>query len=418
MFKLQVPGSFPLCVDARFQSDAVRDLERVSTIVRQSTTRLGAVGLILTGSVSRGEGTLIADADVGSRWLGDLECLVVVQPQRRGSYQRHESLLKDVERRLNSDFRSRGLKIGLPMIVNDHLKGLRRSIFNLEFLEHGKLLWGAPASLPVPNWWAAGNRDVPVRDALRLLNNRTIQQVAARMAQETGAADPFAGEYSISKFWIELATSLSVFLGCYRTTYRDRQAAIEHTLAGRPNIFGSDFNQLLTTRLREAMAVKFGETPSYSGSIHQQERFREVAAAACRIWYWETGRLLDAEVDSMNWQAVIGRLRRLEPTSQRTRDWLRFLLRYPTVRTMTPDTIRTIRGAFVAGSLANLIYASGCLLLFYWNEIGAEIGPGPQIVRTLKAFFDIQAGSGKESRLILTEKVRMAWERHLRFSPA
>jgi hypothetical protein len=418
MFEVRPPGSFPLCVDPRFQGDAVRDLEHVSRAVREATRSFPAVGLILTGSVARGEGTLIADPKTGSRWLGDLECLLIVLPGWRTSTRRIDDTLHDVETELNKDFRSRrrGLKIGLGRMVATRLARLRRSIFNRELLEHGKLLWGTPSALPIPAWWTAGAREVPMRDAFRLLNNRTIQQITARMMQETGDAEPLSAEYAISKFWIELATSLSVFLGCYRTTYRARQAAIESLMASRPEIFGSKFSELLVARLREAMAVKFGQTPRVLGPACQ--RFDEVARVATRVWYWESARMLGAGPDDADWRLVISRLRRLETASQRARDWMRLLIRDRALRHLTPYAIRTVKAAARAGSLANAIYATGCLLLFFWDEIGLENEPGPQIAQTLGAFFDVQAGSGRERRLMLAQRVQAAWDRHLRSSAA
>ena len=418
MFEVRPPGSFPLCVDPRFQGDAVRDLVHVSQLVWEATRSFPVLGLILTGSVARGEGTLIADQKAGTRWLGDLECLLIVPPGRHTSTRQIDYALHAVETELNNDFREsrRGLKIGVTHMVASHLARLRRSIFNREFLEHGKLLWGIPSALPMPSWWTAGTHEVPMTDALRLLNNRTIQQITARMMQETGDAQPLSAEYAISKFWIELATSLSVFLGCYRTTYRERQTAVESLLVSRPEIFGIEFSELLVARLRDAMAVKFGKTPRVLGSACQG--FDEVARVASRVWYWETARMLGADQDDSDWRIVISRLRRLDTASQRARDWMRLLVRDRALRRPTSYTIRTLKAALRAGSLANAIYASGCLLEFFWDEIGLENGPGPQIAETLGAFFGIPADSGKARRFLLAQSAQTAWNRHLRFSAA
>jgi hypothetical protein len=418
MFEVHQPGSFPLCVDPRFQGDAVRDLDRVSQLVRKATLSLPVVGLILTGSVARGEGTLITDQKTRTRWLGDLECLLIVLPGGPASARRIDDILHHVETELNDDFRNRGrgLKIGVTRMVSSRMAGLRPSIFNREFLEHGKLLWGTPSALPIPDWWTAGTHEVPARDALRLLNNRILQQITARIRQETGDSQPLSAEYAVSKFWIELATSLSVFLGCYRTTYRERHAAIESLLTSQPEILGREFSELLVAQLREAMAVKFGETPRVRGlACHG---FDEVARVASRVWFWETARMLDADPDDSDWRLVIRRLRHLETTSQRARDWMRLLVRDRGLRRLTPYTIRTVKAALRTGSLANAIYASGCLLEFFWNEIGQEREPGPQIAQTLGAFFDVHSGSGKMRRLMLTQSAQTAWDRHLRFSPA
>jgi hypothetical protein len=416
VFEIHPPGSFPLCVDPTFQGDAVRDLEHFSRLTREATRSFPVLGLILTGSVARGEGTLIADQKTGTRWMGDLECLLIVPPGAHAS--KLDATLQIVETKLNKDFsdRRRGLKIGLTRMASSRLERLRPSIFNRELLEHGKLLWGTPSAVPLPAWWTAGDREVPLSDAFRLLNNRTIQQIKARMTQETADAEPLSAEYAISKFWIELATSLSVFLGCYRTTYRERQTAIESLLASKPEIFGCKFNELLVTRLREAMAVKFGQTPSVLGAACQ--RFNEVARSASRVWYWESAGMLGADLNDSTWRSVISRLRRLETPRQRARDWMRLLGRDKALRRLTPYTVRTLKAALRAGSFANAIYGTGCILEFFWDEIGLEEGPGPQIAETLGAIFGVRTGSGKMRRMMLTQNAQTAWDRHLRSAAA
>ena len=418
MFELHPPGSFPLSVDPRFQADAVRDLEHLSRRVREATQPFPVLGLILTGSVARGEGTLIADAEAGTRWLGDLDCVVVVRPGWGTPAREIDDTLLHVETELNNDpgNRHRGLKIGLSRMPASRLARLRQSIFNRELLEHAKLLWGTPSALPIPPWWTAGAREVPMRDAFRLLNNRIMQQVIARIGNETGDAEPLSTEYRLSKFWIELATSLSVFLGCYRTTYRERQSAIEARLTSRPELLGTEFSELLVTRLREAMAVKFGQTPK---ALTPASRWlNEAARAARRVWYWESARMLDTNPDDTDWRLVISRLRRLETGRQRARDWMRLLARDRALRRLTPYTVSTVRAALSAGSLANAIYATGSLLEFFWEEIGLEHEPGPQIAQKLSTFFNVRTDSAPVRRLMLARSAQKAWEQHLHFSPA
>jgi hypothetical protein len=428
MFEVQPPGSFPLSVDPAFQADAVRDLEQVSRMVREATRPFPVLGLILTGSVARGEGTLIADAEAGTRWLGDLDCVLVAPSGWRTPAREIDDAILQVVSQLNNDpaNRRRGLKLGLNRMPASRLARLRQSIFNRELLEHAKLLWGTPAALPTPSWWTAGVREVPLRDAFRLLNNRIMQQVIARTSQETGDAEPLSTEYRLGKFWIELATSLSVFLGCYRTTYRERQSAFEALLTARPEIFGAEFSQLLVSRLREAMAVKFGQSPRVLTPPGRW--FNEAARVARRVWFWESARMLDANPlgtnsddanpDDTDWRLVISRLRRLETGRQRARDWMRLLIRDRALRRLTPYAVSTLRAALSAGSRANAIYASGSLLEFFWEEIGLETEPGPQIARTLGTFLNVRTGSGPARRLMLARSAQAAWEQHLHFSPA
>ncbi len=415
MFQLQPPGCFPLCADPTFQADAARDLTYVSDSVRDAMKEFPLVGMILTGSVARGEGTLIADSAGGTRWLGNIECLLLTQ-DRKTAIKRIDSELCRVRNALNFELRKqgRGLEVGLTCMPAQQLSRLRPSIFNRELLEHGKLLWGQPSALPLPSWWRNGQRDIPQEDGLRLLNNRIIEQLTARAKHDISHQTVTAAEYAIGKFWIELATSLSVFLGCYRSTYRERQAEIESLFGSRPHLFDSPFQTLLIDRLRQAMALKLGQTPPTGESV--DERFDEVARAACRIWFWATGRMLGAETHQSDWHLVPERLRRIETFGQRARDWTRLMLR-GVRRGETAKGIKSLlKAALRAGSLANAIYASGCLLEFFWHEISLESPPGPEITRTVSNFLGTAASSQKLQRLELARASEEAWNRHLRFA--
>jgi hypothetical protein len=97
---------------------------------------------------------------------------------------------------------------------------------------------------------------------------------------------------------------------------------------------------------------------------------------------------------------------------------MRLLARDKALRRLTPYTVRTLKAALRAGSFANAIYGTGCILEFFWDEIGCEKGPGPQIAETLGALFGVRTGSGEIRRMMLTQNVQAAWDRHLRSAAA
>src|SRR5580700_12195783 len=78
-FTLNPPGSLPLSADPGFQDEVRRELVLLLDRVRQSAAAPCVAGVLLTGSFARGEGTVIADPRSRSRWLSDVECLVVVR---------------------------------------------------------------------------------------------------------------------------------------------------------------------------------------------------------------------------------------------------------------------------------------------------------------------------------------------------
>src|SRR6266481_9386405 len=96
-FSLSPPGSFPLSADPVYQDEVRRELECVLARVRDCAAAPSVVGVLLTGSFARGEGTVIPNARTESRWLSDVECLVVV---RGGVVSRHEiqRAMRQIER--------------------------------------------------------------------------------------------------------------------------------------------------------------------------------------------------------------------------------------------------------------------------------------------------------------------------------
>src|SRR5208337_5247777 len=119
-FSLSPPGSFPLSADPAFQDEACRELELLLARVRNCAAAPCIAGVLLTGSFARGEGTIIPHPRTKSRWLSDVECLVVV----RGGIVSNREIwrgLRQVELDTNSDCAStaRGIKVELRAILTE-----------------------------------------------------------------------------------------------------------------------------------------------------------------------------------------------------------------------------------------------------------------------------------------------------------
>jgi hypothetical protein len=408
-FSLRPPGSFALCPDPAVGEESTRDLKHISTTVREATRPFGVLGLILTGSVARGEGALIAQPSGISRWLSDLEFQVVIPDGRRT--EEIDAALRYTEQAINLEpaNRERGLRVGFNSIRAPQLARLRPAIFSREMLEHGKLLWGEPSALPLPRWWCEGRVDIPLLDAFRLLNNRIVQQLDARLRCEVCANTDLLPAYTLQKFWIDLATSLSVFLGCYRTSYRERRQALSQLLKAQPQLFG-EIGQLLIARLTSAIEVKLGQA---APPVCSNEAFNESAAVAATVWKWETEQLLGRPGADYGWRSVGARLRQLEPCSQRARDWTRLLMRKASPR----ELLRNVGAALRTGSLANAIYSAACLLHFHWDDIVSGDAAGAEILTNLSSLFRIRPAPRAQGRRAVASAVIETWDRHLRFAP-
>ncbi len=370
-------------------------------------------GVLLTGSFARGEGTVIPHPGNGSRWLSDVECLVVV---RDGvvSKQEIQRSMRQVERDTNSDRANaaRGIKVELRAILTEGMLRLRPTIFTQELCEHAKLLWGDPAAIPLPPAPSSGET-ISKHDAFRLLNNRIIEQIAVRSEYADRISDTTATAYSLAKFWIDLGTSLSVFLGCYRPGYRSRQKPIEDALRAHQKILGAEMCGRLISRFRNAMAQKLGQTGFPSGDLTPE--FSEAVEIARATWNWESGQLLGTSAATGDWRGIFARLSRLETAQQRLRDWARLLRQPSGLRQLGP---RAMLAAARVGSLATLIYGTGCVIDFFWDEIGSDKGRGTEMAAELCRALAVKARDASERRRLLTRATLGAWERHLRFAAA
>ncbi|HWJ40180.1 MAG TPA: hypothetical protein VNT29_03580 [Candidatus Limnocylindrales bacterium] len=412
-FSLSPPGSFRLSADPTFQDEVSGELLRLLDRVRNSAAAPSVAGVLLTGSFARGEGTVVPDPKTKSRWLSDVECLVVV---RAGIVAQREidRSMRRVELDTNSDCGNaeRGIKVELRSILTEGMLRLRPAIFTRELCEHGKLIWGDPAAIPLPRVPVSGE-EISRHDAFRLLNNRIIEQIAVRSAYADGAGDSTAAAYSLAKFWIDLGTSLSVFLRCYRTGYRSRQQPIEDALRAHPEILGNEKGGRLIARFRNAMAQKLGQAGFSSADLTCE--FSEAVAIAHATWNWESDQLIGTKTAAGDWRRIFARLSSIETAAQRFRDWARLFRQPSRLRQLGP---RAMLAAARVGSLATLIYGSGCVIDFFWDEIGSGKREGREMSAELCRALAVDAQDAAERRRLLTRATLGAWETHLRFAAA
>ena len=374
---LTPPGSFELCANPSFQDDATAQLRSLVELTRHATQSAPASGLLLTGSLARGEGAITLAAPGRIRWLSDVECLVVFSDRYRPDFPRIRQLLARTVRQANDapERRRIALKIELTPILASRLRSMRPAIFTRELLDHGKLLCGQPRDVPSPIDFPYSCDSLRC-DAFRLLNNRIIEVLALRSGCIQTTETPTSISYSLNKFLVEVATSLSVFLGCYTSTYRGRQIALESALKTPQLNIDPDSTGLLARRLKRATQIKLGEPEPGPGC---EADYDTVTRVAQDVWWWETDRLLGAATARADdWEALTARLRRIEGGAARARDWARLVLRTGLRANLRPGSFAAV---FRAGSFGNAIYSSGCLLSFFWAEIGSAT---PWVARSRK----------------------------------
>jgi hypothetical protein len=410
-FSLSPPGSFRLSADPAFQDEVRAELDLLLQRVRNCAAAPSVAGVLLTGSFARGEGTIIPNHGTKSRWLSDVECLVVVRGGIVSTREIQRSM-RQVEWDTNSDRANaeRGIKVELRAILTQGMTRLRPAIFTRELCEHAKLLWGDPAEIPVPSA-SSSEEAISKHDAFRLLNNRIIEQIAVRSEYADRVSDSTAIAYSLAKFWIDLGTSLSVFLGCYLPGYRSRQKPVEDALRAHQEILGAEMCGRFISRFRNAMAQKLGQAGFSSGDPAHE--FREAVEIAQATWNWESGQLLGTSTAAGDWRGIFARLSSLETAAQRLRDWARVLRQPSQLRQLGA---RAMLAAARVGSLATLIYGTGCVIDFFWDEIGSGSGRGTEMAAELCRALAVEAQDASERRRLLTRATLGAWQRYLRFA--
>ncbi len=373
-------ASAPLCRDARGDAAARAVIERCVGFLRD---RLGPrlVGLILTGSFSRGEGTVLA-VDGHLRVLGDIEFLVVL-PRRRD-----ERALRPALARWS---REAGAALGAPDLVVDLEFGpvdeayLRHktppSIFVHDLRTHGRVVWGPRDLLQrIPPFPPAA---IPREDALHLLLNRTIEQLETwdRVERLTGEALLDAA-YQRLKLRLDLAGSALAAAGEHVTSYTERPRAFAALLAREPALaalvppgFEDD--------LARAAAAKVSPDPDEvlpPGPEDAQRKWvrAEILAAVpavSALLRWELGRLLGGDAPLPR---LLERWTTAQPWRPRARQWAKLALHpMPAPLPLSPQRALALAARSTPRAL---VHAAGALAYLALDDTAPPSGDAARLL--------------------------------------
>ena len=320
------------------------------------------VGLVLTGSFSRGEGTVLP-VNGHLRVLGDIEFLVVVP--RLTDY-------RALRRRVGDWGREASARLGAPSVAVDIEFGpvevgylrhrARPSIFVYDLATHGKVVWG-PADLlrAIP---AFGPERIPREDALHLVFNRTIEQLDAY-----DRLDGLAGEalldvaYQRVKLVLDLAGSALAFAGAHATSYAERPAAFARLLALTPELaarlpaaFESELERAARAKLDPGTEPLLPDGDTATRRAWLRRRIVEGVPALTAFLVWEleqlTGGRGPLDVLLARWAGTPSPTRRL-------REWLKLAL-HPNRAPLPVSPLRALALARRSTPRA-LLYTAGAL---------------------------------------------------------
>jgi hypothetical protein len=321
MMTLKNPATDPLSKPFVASSEVAA----LRTVVGEKTAVLcardyapGLRAVVLTGSLARNEATWVRQAR-GWRLLGDAEFFLVFEP---GARLPSRPVLSVLEGEIRTILEPNGIvaHVQLAPVHAVYFTGLRPHIFAYELRVCGRVVWGDASILTlIPGFPAA---DIPLEDAWRLLANRMIEHLEAVAATGTGAASVPEGLcYRTAKLYLDMATSLLVFAGCYAPTYKERRRRLEilataaETDEGWPFPLGPFSQQVnLSTDLK--LNGESRESTALGWQV-----WRQGVQYARLLWRWELARLTHGG-PAVEGSELMQTWRRRQPFAQRLRGWM------------------------------------------------------------------------------------------------
>jgi predicted nucleotidyltransferase len=354
---------FALCGDRRHDDTVRRVLIRAVDLLAERLPGDALVGVVLTGSFARGEGSVVA-VDGRLRVLGDIEVLVIFRSEVE--FYRFRAAMRDWSRELSRQVDAH-IQVEIEFGPAD-LTYLRKravpSIFVHDLIEHGKVLWGPPGLLDeVPRFSAS---DIPRQDAVALLFNRTIEQLDTydAVAKLSGDAlwDP---AYHRLKLVLDVAGSALAFAGRHVSSYAKRPAAFTQLLRDTPALadalpagFEAELERAARVKIlpRDGTAVLPAGLSSEERRVWIRDRVSAGVPAVTSVLRWQLQELL-AVTDDL--PGLLRAYRHTQPFSRRAWEWAKIVLR-PTPAPVPLSFVRAARLFFTSTPRA-LLYSAGTL---------------------------------------------------------
>jgi hypothetical protein len=311
--------------------------ETVRAVLASSAEKAFANALravILTGSLARNEATFVP-AENGFRLLGDCDLLLL--------FQDNEPLPTSAEIQTFQHATEEALAnvgISAPVsasaIHSDYLQKLDPTIFAYELRTNGVVLCGDEACLAgIPGFTPD---QIPLDDAWRMLCNRMVEclEHASSITETDPRLTPELAQ-TVAKLYLDMTTSLLLFLKRYRPTYGERLLQLEQLTVDQPSALpfsGHEFLQHVRAFTQWKLAPE-SSTPA------DLESLKAGVAYAHLLYRWELERLTDTSNQATDlelsdrWarkQGVKNRLRgwgyvvRACSRSNYPKTWLRWLL--------------------------------------------------------------------------------------------
>jgi hypothetical protein len=264
--------------------------------------------VVLTGSLSRNEGTFVP-RERGFNLVGDCDLLLIFNDSRELP---SAQSIDGFERSAGAMLADAGItgivsaSAGQPKYLID----LKPSIFAYELRTNGTVLWGDSDCIRLIPEFASC--DIPLEDAWRMLCNRIIECLDCS-SEGSPEFDEENRLLAITKLYLDMTTSLLVFLRRYHPSYGARLAELEKVVSETGSVLPFITGEFVE-HVRRCTEWKLSGTgiPIDKDSAIAAYRF------AHELFRWELQRLTDSDEFSDNhhliktWaakQSVTGKMR-------------------------------------------------------------------------------------------------------------
>jgi hypothetical protein len=358
-------------------------LEKCARIGDSLSARPEAI--VLTGSFARNEGSIMV-LDGRAHVLGDMEFMIIFP--EGSDLNRLQPELTERARTVRAELAgSVDCELEFTGVTTNYLRDLQPQIFGYEFLSHGRAIWGDEQILAKAPRFPASQ--IPRFDAWRMLNNRLIEQLEWADTMQTGDRWQLLKiVYQMAKGYMDIGTTVLLFMGKYEDTYADRAKALSE-LAETSTSEDLAFARTLAERVAECTAFKvapdlnlrpLGVNLDTTDTTRLREdicrALAEMVNTAREVWRWEAARISGrsigaaAEDDEVR-DAALG----TQQMREILRGWVKIALMSNVRR--EPDFARRMAKRILQGSPRYLTYCVASELFFQMPTVLA--GGTPEI---------------------------------------
>jgi len=258
------------------------------SVIRECEPLLPRIkAIVLTGSLARDEASFACHhGEVEA--LGDAEFLLISEDRRHLCSTEVLELVKNrVEKHLNEYFQVR-CKIDLSPVDRSYLRSLPPHIFTYELKRCGRVIWGNREALAETRDFSPNH--LSRTDAFRLLCNRLIEVLDFALQDDSAPAGAADLQYRITKLYLDMATSLLVFVGGYAPSYWERNNNLQK-IASRNQSPAEGIDFKLFAQLVDCSTQRKLGLHTYGDDISELD-LREAIRFAHQIWHWQLAQLV------------------------------------------------------------------------------------------------------------------------------